>query len=135
MKQKGIVWTTLVLMVLTFLYMAADKYYFTPAAHAQYTVTVWMLLDVFAARPLFYTSLGLLSGFRLFGQVKEARTRRILLICGAVLALIFLGVAIAAIAGVEFRLFLFELLRQLFQLPAVFLVPGLLLGLGLRDPQ
>ena len=132
MNKKPYYWTCGIVMAASFLFSFITRYQFNQRSAAEYEITLPMLLDVFAAQPLFYAGLGFFSAMKLFGPMKKDRSRMICLICGIVLGLIFLGVAIASILLVPVNNIVYLVLRQIFQAPGFFLVPGFLLGLGLN---
>lgn len=135
MNKKIAYWTCGSLMVLCLAFSLFNRIRSANTFPVDYTITTWMLLDVFAARPVFYGCLGFVCALRLFGYVHKGGLRIATLIIGIVMTLLFAGVAGASIALVDFNVFFFALLRQTFQSPGFFVIPGILLGLGLKNPS
>lgn len=132
MNKKPYYWTCGIVMAVSFLFSFITRFQFNQRFPEEYEITLAMLLDVFAAQPLFYAGLGFLSALKLFGPMKKDRSRVTCLICGIALSLLFFGIAIASILMAPINNVVFMLLRQVFHAPGFFLVPGLLLGLGLN---
>ena len=97
-------------------------------------ITLWTLISVFAARPLFYTCLGAVSAVKLFSPVKNQGLRYGLLALGIGLLVLFAGISILELCGHPVTEGFFLLLRQVFRAPGNFLIPGLILGFGLFHP-
>ena len=133
MNRKPIYWTCGVLMVLSMGLSAAAKIQFAGLSPEQYVLTIWTYLDVFCAKPVFYLCLGLVCALRLFGRIDEPKLRLLSLIGGMVLTLSFGVIAVCSILNMDFTLALFAAMRHMFKTPGMFLVPGILLGLGLKD--
>ena len=131
MNKKPIYWACGIAMALSLIFSLYTRSQYA-AAQQTYEITLPMLLDVFAARPILYACLGLVSGLRLFGAIEKESLRRLSLIGGLLMVALFVGVAAASIAQVELNSF-FNMIRQLFRSPIAFLIPGILVGLGLND--
>ena len=133
MNKKPLYWICGILMVLTMAFGIADNLQYSDLAPEDYTITTMTLVDLFAARPIFYASLGMISALKLFNAPENDKLRLGFLIGGGLLILVLAGVAIASILGAAFANPLFAAIRQLFRVPALFLVPGILLGRGFKD--
>ena len=132
MNKKPIYWATGILMALCFCFSMYSRYELNTMAPENYTITLTTLLDVFAAQPLLYMGLGLICALRLFSAIEGDGLRLAALIGSIVMIVFFAVIAALSIAQVDFTIGFFAAFRYLFKTPAFFLVPGILLGLGLK---
>ena len=130
MNKKPIYWICGILMVLSFGFSFYNRYTFAPVDNK---VPLMLLIDIFAARPILYVSLGVICGLRLFSPFESERNRKIALYGSIVFLVIMALIALFSILEVPFTMFLFAMLRQLFQSPLAFVAPGIFLGMGMRD--
>ena len=131
MKHKLTYWVCGVLMVLSLGVYLADRFYFFQLAQQSYELSVWTFADVFLAQPIFYGSLGRIATLKLYGPPKKERTAKICLVCGVILSVILGFVAILHVCGILPQITVFGLILAVFKTPGFFLLPGVLLGLGM----
>lgn len=132
MKKKVLYGICGVLMIVSMVIGTIDRYQMGAMSQG-YALTTLQYLDIFAARPLFSLCVGLFCALRLIPDPKNLVAQRIYLTLGIVLTLILAAVGIAAICQIVPEGGFWMLLYQSFRLPALFLIPGILLGLGLKN--
>ena len=130
MNKKPLYWICAILMAVSFGFSIYNRMTFVPVDGQ---ITRMLLVDVFAASPLLYASLGCVCGLRLFSAYESERNRKISLWGSIIFLVLLAGVSVAAILDVPFTIGFFAMIRQLFRSPLTFMAPGIFLGLGLRD--
>ena len=134
MKKRLTYWICSVLMVLSLGLYLADRFYFFNLSAQTQSLTIWTFADVFLAQPIFYGALGVVATVKLFGAPKKEKTGKICLWCGIVLSLLLLTVGALHVFGALPQVMALGLILSLFKTPGFFLLPGVLLGLGLAEP-
>lgn len=119
-----------VVLVLSAAMQAAYQLVLLPARAMTYQLTSWDTLTLYLARPAFWLSLGALAAVGCFRQMAY---RRVFLWFGAALTALYGVLAVLQTAGVSLPMW--SALLWLTQNPAVFLIPGILLGIGMRPSE
>ena len=133
MKHRTVYWICGILMTLSLGLYLTHRFYFFRLAQQTLQLSIWTFADVFLAQPLFYGSLGVIATVRLYGAPKSQRTARICLICGILLSLILGVIGVLHVFGMLPQVMVLGLILSLFKTPGFFLLPGVLLGLGLSE--
>lgn len=105
-----------------------------PLRAQTYTISPWETLYVFAARPAFWSCSGILVALALLRLRVGPRPRKVLLWCGTALIAAYCAAAALHFMGAPGRAALPQsLLPWLSGHPAVFLLPGMLIGSGIDE--
>ena len=131
MAKKVFYWITGILLVISLL-LGIAGYFLNPQVPGG-EITLWTLVSIFLARPLFNACLGAVSAVKLLPKPRKQAWRLTCLIGGSVLLLIFAVISILEFARSPVQAAILQLLRQFFRAPGYFLIPGVLLGLGLFE--
>ena len=131
MSKKTFYWIFGILMVLSLILGICAVTLNTQTADKP--LTSWTLITIFAVQPLFYLGLGGISALKLFPGIRKQAPRLLCLLSGLILTLLFIFIAGSELLGTPVTAALLQLLRQVFRVPGYFLLPGILLGLGLSE--
>ena len=131
MSKKIFYWIFSILIVLSLL-LSILSFYLNPQV-PDGELTLWTLTTIFVFRPVFNFSLGAVCAVMLFPRISRKTPRLLCLIAGLVLALLMAAIAGMELAGHPAASPFLQMLRQLFRAPGYFLIPGVLLGLGLFE--
>ena len=121
-----------VVLVLSAAMQAAYQLVWLPAQAMTYQPTVWDTLTLYLARPAFWLSLGALAAG---GCRRQMAYRRTFLWLGAALTVLYSILAVLQVSGVLLAKPLWIALLWLTQNPVVFLIPGILLGIGVHPSE
>lgn len=133
MGKKIFYWTCGILMVLSFGFGLAAQRINPQQAGGE--ITTWTLAIIFLAQPIFYGCLGAVSGVKLFSGIEKEGKRKLSLWAGILLSLLFLLIGILEVSGHPVTNPYLGVIRLLFKYPVTFLLPGILLGLGLFEKE
>lgn len=128
--KKAVLWCCGILLLLCAALHIYVRQALLPLRGQTYTFSPWETADFYAAAPLFFLCLGVLLAAALTRGLAKGRALRVLLWVGVVLTAAYAVGALLHAFGYA-QPTLVSVLRPLLSSPALFLIPGALVGLGL----
>ena len=127
MKHKVCDWLCGAIILASVVLGLTCRFVLLPLRAQTYVVSTWETVDLYAGRPAFWTCVGILGSLALFRFRIGPQLRK---------AFLWIGIVLIVLYGGALALFLARasvgILPLLSRYPFVFLVPGILIGTGLK---
>lgn len=104
-----------------------------PLRARTFQISPWEILFIDFARPAFWICTGIIGTLVVFQKQTVHRFHKVFLWCGIALAAGCYGLILCSITSLSVLAAPSKLLPWLLKRPVVFLIPGILLGLGLSE--
>ena len=127
-KTNGIFIVSIILLLLLILY---DRFVLTPVRQTDFQVSPVTVFCGYVGKPLFWLLIGIVVSSLIPWNRQGKRLLKILPICGSIIIIIYAGMVI-------FHIFLDgnympdifrQILSDLLDIPVLFLIPGILMGI------